>query len=121
MQSLRIIGYWEGEHEPGWPRVEDFVDVHWDADERQDVVFYLRHGMPVRFFMGMSSCRVCGMINGSEELTDGTFLWPEGLAHYVEDHGVRLPEEFVQHSQRMRDGFENAAVDLGWWGGLRGV
>jgi len=24
-------------------------------------------------------------------------VWPEGLAHYVREHGVVLPEEFMQH------------------------
>ena len=29
------------------------------------------------------------------EFTDGIWRWPEGLVHYVEEHGVRLPESFV--------------------------
>jgi hypothetical protein len=24
-------------------------------------------------------------------------VWPEGLAHYVEVHSVRLPDEFIDH------------------------
>lgn len=34
---------------------------------------------------------------GSRDLTDGTFVWPEGLAHYVERHDVKLPDHFLQH------------------------
>jgi hypothetical protein len=34
---------------------------------------------------------------GSSDLTDGTWLWPEGLAHYVRKHDVVLPEEFIAH------------------------
>ena len=34
---------------------------------------------------------------GSWDLTDGTWVWPQGLSHYVEVHGVVLPEEFVSH------------------------
>ncbi len=34
---------------------------------------------------------------GSMCLTDGTYGWPQGFAHYVEAHGVRPPEEFVRH------------------------
>ena len=33
--------------------------------------------------------------NGSREFTDGTWLWPEGFSHYVENHQVRPPAEFV--------------------------
>jgi hypothetical protein len=29
---------------------------------------------------------------GSFDLTDGLWLWPEGLAHYVEAHGLPLLE-----------------------------
>jgi hypothetical protein len=32
---------------------------------------------------------------GSQDLTDGHWIWPEGLWHYVQDHAVRLPDEFV--------------------------
>jgi hypothetical protein len=47
----------------------------------------------------MSFCRFgCG-VNGTIEQTDGVFVWPEGLAHYVEVHSVRLPEEFVEHAR----------------------
>jgi len=34
---------------------------------------------------------------GSSDLTDGVYVWPEGLVHYVEKHNVRLPTEFVKH------------------------
>lgn len=33
--------------------------------------------------------------NGCRDLSDGVWVWPEGLAHYVELHSVMLPEEFV--------------------------
>ena len=26
---VTLIGYWEGDYEPGWPNVTDFVDEHW--------------------------------------------------------------------------------------------
>ena len=31
-------------------------------------------------------------------LTDGTYVWPEGLAHYVSEHAVRPPEDFIKHA-----------------------
>jgi hypothetical protein len=46
-----------------------------------------------RTYMGYSQCRFCGIQNGSGEFTDGLLIWPEGLAHYVEKHHVRLPSE----------------------------
>lgn len=41
--------------------------------------------------------------------------WPEGLAHYVTDHDVRLPERFVQHVLTMVDAIETADRDENWW------
>jgi hypothetical protein len=32
---------------------------------------------------------------GNSDLTDGTWVWPQGLVHYVDEHGLGLPEEFV--------------------------
>jgi len=33
---------------------------------------------------------------GCGDITDGVWVWPEGLGHYVGVHGVRLGEEFVK-------------------------
>lgn len=63
--------------------------------ERDRVVDYLRSGCVQRVQMGFSTCRFCGQPNGTAELTDGAYLWPEGLAHYLTDHAVRLSEEFA--------------------------
>jgi hypothetical protein len=37
---------------------------------------------------------------GSTCLSDGHFIWPQGLAHYVDKHSVRPPDEFVHHALR---------------------
>lgn len=37
---------------------------------------------------------------GTSCLSDGHFIWPEGLAHYVDKHSVRPPEEFIRHALR---------------------
>lgn len=34
---------------------------------------------------------------GYREFWDGQWVWPEGLAHYVEFHDLFLPETFVDH------------------------
>src|SRR5215813_8637705 len=46
-----------------------------------------------RFFCGISSQQM-----GNKELTDGCWLWPEGLSHYVRAHSIILPQEFVAHA-----------------------
>jgi hypothetical protein len=73
------------------------IDERWDADEREGVGIHLRHGVVARSFLGSSKCRLCEQYVGNLELTDGVYVWPEGLAHYVVEHLVRLPAEFVEH------------------------
>ena len=86
------------------PDPYDYVDERWDAGERALVVSYLRAGARIVEFRGLSSCRFrCGVdqrVMGNACLSDGTFTWPEGFAHYLEAHHVRPPEEFVQHALR---------------------
>jgi len=99
--ALRAIGYWHSDYEPGLPDPEAFVDRSWDADERTAVIAYLRGGKEYIAWRGLSWCRFnCGIDDvamGFRCLTDGTFIWPEGFAHYLEVHAVRPPDEFVRH------------------------
>jgi hypothetical protein len=81
-----------------WPMPQDFVDAEWRSESRSSLVGYLRAGKLARAYMGWSDCRFCNKRNGTVEHTDGVWVWPEGLAHYVEAHAVRLPEEFFLHA-----------------------
>jgi hypothetical protein len=113
---LIAIGYWIDVDRPELPDPSRFVDIDWDLNERRDVASYLNGGRPTNSGCGCSPCRLCGAANGFEELSDGTYLWPEGLAHYVLDHAVRLPDEVVQHALRpteLRD--DVGFVDRTWW------
>ncbi|WP_419702732.1 hypothetical protein [Promicromonospora sp. NFX87] len=76
--------------------------------------------MVARVYRGMSSCRFCGELVGHREQTDGTYLWPEGLAHYVAEHDVRLPAEFVRHALGTAQDLEHRNVDITWWTSLKG-
>jgi hypothetical protein len=123
---LALIGYWLGRHEPGWPDVRSFVDSSWNVDEQQAVIDWLESGVEIRFFLGRSLCRLCGQPNGAAEASDGTYLWPVGLTHYVREHSVRLPMRLVERAGQRppvdRNRLEAAAredeevtVDDEWW------
>lgn len=113
--ELILIGYWRGRGAEAWPDPGDFIDSTWNADERDIVLDYLGRGFVVRAYMGYSPCRICGRENGALELSDGTYVWPEGLVHYLADHGVRPPDPFVAHVLRMAEAFESAGRDESWW------
>jgi hypothetical protein len=61
---------------------------------------------------------------GSAELTDGVWIWPEGLAIYVERFAVTLPEQFVEHMIENAfaiapdldsEALEETPVDFSFW------
>jgi hypothetical protein len=97
---LRLIGYWARDEGPSkYPHPTCLVGLGGSPEERGRIAAYLRSGRHLSGQCGYSFCRfACGIPNeqmGSSELTDGEWVWPEGLAHYVEAHAVGLPEEFV--------------------------
>jgi hypothetical protein len=88
VESLRLIGYWRNEQHPELPEPRDVIDCAWDEDERHVVSMYFARGTIARTFMGSSPCRLCEKHdNGDVEYTDGVYLWPSGLAHYIDVHG----------------------------------
>jgi hypothetical protein len=123
--SRRLIGYWRSEAEPQWPDPVEFVDAGWDDEERKNVALYLASGarsastMNIPVALGWSSCRICGKDNGFGELVDGSYLWPEGLAHYVGDHSVRLPREFIDHVRQQQADRDDSDLSADWWRSVR--
>ena len=123
--ELRLIGYWTSYLDEDLPNPSNFVVENWSSSERELVINYLKNGtvMPHRM-AGLSWCRFnCGIVaNGSLELTDGHYLWPEGLAHYVEFHNLKLPQEFIEnckskiHSEQfIIDETVEYTVNTSWW------
>jgi hypothetical protein len=91
---LAEIGLWSGSHTANYPDVVAFVDAEADDEGRRAIADRLDGGRRTdRAYMGYATCTICGCRNGSGELTDGVFIWPEGLGHYVRLHRVRLPAE----------------------------
>jgi len=119
--KLKFIGYWHAisvdpislmptkllysfDHyantfgEFGLPIPSDYVDQNWDYKERLAVMDHLESGKEYEAWKGYSSCRFgCIHDNGSVDFTDGTYVWPEGFVHYIQVHGVKPPQEFIDH------------------------
>lgn len=107
--TLPMIGLWHSDfnssRDPlGFPHPELLMDPDWEKKRRRRIVNYLRHGDTLMRWEGYSFCRFkeCRYRKrerlGSRDLTDGRWVWPEGLWHYVADHHVRLPDEFVANA-----------------------
>lgn len=101
MIRLKYIGLWiENLKDQRYLPPQAFVgDL--DPIDKQMVINYLTQGELFAQYRGYSWCRFgCGVDDsemGSCELTDGEWVWPQGLSHYVRQHNVRLPDSFLSH------------------------
>lgn len=104
---LREVGFWavtrsSAVHDRR-PHPSAHIDDEWAQSLAcEQLASYLRSGYIESYEMGYSNCRFgddteCSCPSGPWEemgcvaLTDGEFVWPEGLVHYVERHAVRPP------------------------------
>ena len=124
--ALIQIGYWDDTPKGDWIMPAYLFDPTWDPSERTRVASYLKGGARVREDLGYSHCRLSSEIPdsvmGNAENTDGTWIWPEGLAIYIDRFAVRLPEAFLQHIRASEyEAFcptgdvESAHVDTTFW------
>ena len=112
LPPLNAVGFWRLDNGifSQCPEPPSLVREGWHSADLKLIVDYLKSGhdasrtvgpngevLSTRY-CGFSTCRFrCneGRVNGTLDFTDGIWLWPEGLAHYIERHSVILPEEFV--------------------------
>ena len=100
--QLKRVGFWQSEREPDLPHPRDYVDPAWDAQERDRVIDYLdRSYWPPYLMFGYALCRMGCPPDppdiGTQDLTDGTWIFPEGLAHYIRHHALKPPSDFLEH------------------------
>jgi len=104
MRLLLTIGYWHSTDTPQLPHPRDYVDLEWDPTERKRVEDYLARAYVFGGGCGSSWCRLgCPETRfdmGSRDLTDGTWLFPEGFAHYIVHHAVKPELPFLEHVRR---------------------
>ena len=99
MKRLEILGWWCNEAaRTGLPRPQWLVSPM-PVPQRTMLLAYLRAGTTLVRYPEASFCRfACSeQVMGRIDQTDGTFVWPDGLAHYLERHDVRLPDHFTNH------------------------
>jgi hypothetical protein len=92
---MNTVGYWGSSSLPFLPDPSDYVDLGWDAAERDAVVRHLQRGRIQNAHLRAQRCVLCGGSFGHNDLTDGEWSWPEDLVHYVVTHHVRPDQAFV--------------------------
>ncbi|MFG2263993.1 hypothetical protein [Streptomyces sp. NPDC048720] len=69
----------------------------WDEDR---VLAYLESALEIYTTMGAERDVLTGeewIVGSGSLMTDGTWLWPVDLTHYVRRHHAALPQEFLDH------------------------
>lgn len=98
--TLNKIGFWPRDYdEHAGP--EFLCDESQDLEMKNKIVGYLKSGEELFGWLGFSYCRFrCDTPDtkmGCRDLTDGEWVWPEGFSHYISDHNISLPNEFIEH------------------------
>lgn len=81
--------------------VEAAQDIHWRDQHHKEynaVLCVLSRPEREEGYMGWSDCRVCGRRNGTHDYFHGPWRFPEGYGHYVVDHCVKPPREFIEYA-----------------------
>lgn len=99
MATVTYIGEFRELGFPHAPSMADAVE-QLAEDVRATVERYIRNGLMVAAVPGSSPDVLDGEIHlvSPSLLTDGTYLWREDLAHYVNKYGIALPEPFISHA-----------------------
>ncbi len=99
------FGYWQyTENQEGVGVPQAFVDSTWDTREKEKVASYLGSGVvsgvELAYYACLFECGIDPPQLGSMDLTDGVWVWPESLVHYVQSHAVKPPEAFLNHMRK---------------------
>ena len=85
---------------PRGPSLHEAVADPLPESERARLVTYLR-GAPVEFATSERVPDVLGSdpndLLSIDIHSDGSYVWPDQCAHYVETYGARLPDDFIRH------------------------
>ena len=114
-QPRFAIGIRGSEATPELPLPEDLIDDGHDADVRSLVARYFAYGTLRVSRPGEVPCRLCSETFPDVEVTDGEYVWPITLAHYVEQHSVRLPDHVERYVLLTFRDVLAAEPDTSWW------
>jgi hypothetical protein len=69
-------------------RPQDFVRSDVEDKVRHFLARVLSEGETIEHYKGSTTCRICGAMLGSHDLSAYGFIWPEKAEHYILEHAV---------------------------------
>lgn len=78
--------------------------------DRERTISYMDQGLYYVATLSLEPCRICEKWAGGRGfVTDGYWLWPKYLSHYLKEHGWGIPAEFDLHLQK-----QDYHIDKDW-------
>lgn len=93
----KLIGFWANKEGDSSQLPYPIKNTFEDNRLLEMTANYLDNGEKINHYLGFSCCRICGERLGTSDCSDGTYVWPEKLSHYLIKHKVSLPLNFVNH------------------------
>lgn len=87
------FGFWNDDE----LKLESWIAPSWGPADRIDLIEYVKRSPVVMAGSAPNyACEICRKsLPAAEYQSDGEWFWPLGLGHYLEEHQVRLPDDFV--------------------------
>ncbi len=93
------FGFWRDGHgkDDHLPLLKLWIEPNWQPSDRADLVRYIEQSPVVVAASNVQSpCPICGrLLSSSSFQSDGVWLWPQDLIHYLAEHWIRIPDEFA--------------------------
>jgi len=101
----KFFGFWKASEldSEELPWVHDFTDENWNPKDKERLLAYI-YNCPLVIVSGSirTKCLLCDdELASSDFVSDGEWLWPKDLTHYMMKHFVRLPDKFIEHIRKM--------------------
>lgn len=99
-RSMKGFGYFTPDDLDIGVHAKDFVDHAWPSEERNKVLNYLRDCYSTCYTVfERLPCYICNEfdVRSSQDMTDGGWVFPQALIHYVEQHHVVPAKPFLEH------------------------
>ena len=98
------VGFWKESRLSNQKSIYDYKNPKVNGKRKLPWrLFFYIHNSPsfnnARF--GFDNCIISNeMISAEQIKTDGEWIWSDHIIHYYQEHGIDLPEDFIQHIKR---------------------
>ncbi len=95
----RYIGYWKSDNHPTFIDPK-YIMGTWREEKRASIIAYLQSGRIFCDHLQLEQCIICKYETKRIDLTDGLWIWPSILVHYIQEHNILMPPDVEKELAR---------------------